>query len=208
MAYAELKDFIAQGIRMSHIYQPVMLKTLLARRGRCKTREIAAQILAHDERQLEYHDDIARNVPGRALSEHGVFAREGGEYLLQGFSELIREQRDELVRLCDAKRDEYVEKRGAMIWGHRKWFAGYLLGTLRYEVLKRAQFHYELFGGLATERALEVDPIVLRWHGGTDVEANLQVLCYISNSTKRDRADTDLRVARRSKASSVCSLCK
>jgi len=91
MAYAELKDFIAQGIRMSHIYQPVMLKTLLARRGRCKTRE------------LEYHDDISRNIPGRALSERGAFAGEGGEYLLQGFSELSREQRGELVGLCDAK---------------------------------------------------------------------------------------------------------
>jgi len=103
MAYAELKDFIAQGIRMSHIYQPVMLKTLLARRGRCKTREITAQILAYDEHQLEYHDDISRNIPGRALSERGAFAGEGGEYLLQGFSELSREQRGELVGLCDAK---------------------------------------------------------------------------------------------------------
>jgi len=106
------------------------------------------------------------------------------------------------------KLHEYVENRGVRIWSHRKSSASYLIGTLRYELLKRVQFHYELYGVLAAERALEVDHVVPHKHGGTYVEENLQVLCYSSNSTKRDRVDTDFRVDRRSKASSICSLCK
>ena len=51
----------------------------------------------------------------------------------------------------------------------RVWFAreGYIPGTLRYEILKRAKFRCELCGISADEKALEVDHIVPRNRGGT-----------------------------------------
>lgn len=66
-------------------------------------------------------------------------------------------------------------------------------GTLKYEVLKRAQFRCELCGVSAEEKALEVDHIHPRNLGGTDDENNLQALCYSCNATKRDRDATDFR---------------
>ena len=69
-------------------------------------------------------------------------------------------------------------------------------GTLRYEVLKRAKFRCELCGISAEERALEVDHIIPRNHGGTDEIANLQALCYSCNAMKRDRDATDFRAVR------------
>jgi len=55
---------------------------------------------------------------------------------------------------------DYIERRGERIWQHRTLSAGYITGTLPYEVFKRAQFHCELCGISAIERALEADHIV------------------------------------------------
>lgn len=109
-------------------------------------------------------------------------------------------QVEELVNLCLQKLDAFLEKRGEMAFYHRTMAAGYISGTLRYEVLKRAQFHCELCGIPADIRALEVDHIQPRNKGGTDDPVNLQALCYSCNSMKRDRDATDFRAIRDSYA--------
>jgi ATP adenylyltransferase len=89
-------------------------------------------------------------------------------------------------------------ERGKRIWQHRTASSGYISGTLRYEVLKRARFRCELCGVSADVRALEVDHIVPRNKGGTDDLDDLQALCYRCNSMKRDRDATDFREVRES----------
>jgi ATP adenylyltransferase len=98
---------------------------------------------------------------------------------------------------CDAKLSEYLARRGDAIWEHRRRSAGYVSGTLRYEVLKNAKFRCELCGIPADERALEVDHITPRNKGGTDEIANLQALCFSCNAMKRDRDERDFRYVRR-----------
>ena len=68
--------------------------------------------------------------------------------------------------------------------------------SLRYEVLKRAGFRCELCGISADERAIEVDHILPRKHGGEDDVTNLQALCYKCNANKGARDDEDFRVIR------------
>ena len=51
--FAELRDFILNTMRMSHVYQPVMLRTLIEHDGVATLRQIAAAFLARDESQLE-----------------------------------------------------------------------------------------------------------------------------------------------------------
>jgi hypothetical protein len=46
-----LKDFFARKMRMSHVYQPPMLKTLIERGGFATLGEIALSFLVHDESQ-------------------------------------------------------------------------------------------------------------------------------------------------------------
>ncbi len=48
MTYERLRDFVENRMRMSHVYQPVMLLALLRGGGEAKTGEIARAILAHD----------------------------------------------------------------------------------------------------------------------------------------------------------------
>jgi hypothetical protein len=54
-AFTVLRDFIRSRMRMSHIYQPVMLRTLLVHFGKATIRQIAAEFLARDESQPEYY---------------------------------------------------------------------------------------------------------------------------------------------------------
>jgi hypothetical protein len=64
---------------------------------------------------------------------------------------------------------------------------------LRYETLKRAGFRCELCGVSAEERALDVNHIIPRKHGGTDNPENLQSLCWLCNTNKGAGNTTDFR---------------
>jgi ATP adenylyltransferase len=198
MNYSDFESFIRNKMRMSHVYQPVMLMTLLEKNGKASTTEIAKSILAHDESQIEYYEKIVGNMVGRVLRNHGLVKKEGSDYFLCLDENLANQETARLVELCRAKLSEYQSQRGEQIWQHRKISSGYISGTLKFEVLKNAQFHCELCGISADVRALEVDHILPRNLGGTDDPSNLQALCYSCNSMKRDRDETDFRKVRES----------
>jgi len=182
-------------MRMSHIYQPVMIRELLNSGGKASIRNIAAAFLSRDESQLEYYEQITKDMPGKVLAKHGIVERAGDEYRLTvDPSSLSSEERDKLMRLCDEAISVYLQKRGTAVYDHRRAALGYLSGSLRYEVLKRAGFRCELCGISADERAIEVDHIIPRKHGGEDDPTNLQALCFKCNANKGDRDDADFRV--------------
>ena len=195
-SFKHLRDFIQNRMRMSHIYQPVMIRELLTRGGKATIRNIAAAFLARDASQLEYYEQIIKDMPGKVLSKHDIVEREGDNYRLTLDPSLLSsDQRNELIRLCDEKIAAYLQKRGAAVYDHRRAAIGYLSGSLRYEVLKRAGFRCELCGISADERAIEVDHILPRKHG-VDELTNLQALCFKCNSNKGARDDKDFRVVR------------
>jgi len=198
MTYEQLANFIENKMRMSHIYQPVMLMTLLKNYGKCHEIEIAKAILEHDQSQVEYYQKITNNMVGRVLRNHQIVEKTGKDYSLVDYEILTPNQLDKLILLCRQKLHEYIEKRGREIWEHRRGAEGYISGTIRYEILKRAKYHCELCGIAADEKALDIDHIIPRNKGGTDDESNLQALCYSCNAMKRDRDDTDFHAVRES----------
>ena len=196
-SFKTLQDFLKVQMRMSHIYQPLMIRTLLTHGGRASIRQIASTFLSKDTSQLEYYEQITKNMPGKVLAKRGIVRREGNTFqLLPDFSELLPDEVDDLVRLCESKLDEYIEKRGAAMFAHRALALGYVSGSIRYEVLKRAGSRCELCGIPHEERALEVDHIVPRKHGGPDDLANYQALCWKCNANKGARDATDFRAFR------------
>jgi diadenosine tetraphosphate (Ap4A) HIT family hydrolase/5-methylcytosine-specific restriction endonuclease McrA len=209
MNYQDYEDFIQNRMRMSHVYQPVMLMTLLEHGGKASTREIAKAILEHDESQIEYYEKIVGSMVGKVLRTHGLVKKEGEGYVLWLDGKLSKKETDHLIELCRSRLREYEANRGQKIWLHRKLSSGYISGTLKYEVLRRAQFHCELCGISADIRALEVDYIIPRNAGGKDDLSNLQALCYGCNSIKRDKDDTDFRKVRESYSLRVegCPFC-
>jgi ATP adenylyltransferase len=160
--YERLVRFIEHDMRMSHIYQPVMIRTLLKHAGQASVRDIAIALLAEDRSQIEYYEHITQNMVGRVLTaSRGITEKNGRTYTLRGFTDLSEAEVADLIRRCDAKVIQYLERRSDP-WSHRRRAAGYVPGTLRYEVLKRAKFRCELCGISAEEKALEVDHIVPR----------------------------------------------
>ena len=178
---------------MSHVYQPVMIRELLSKKGEASADAIARALLAEDRSQVEYYKDIVGQMVGRVLTKNrGLTTRAGDVYSLVGFPELTPEQVRELKEICASKIAEYLQRRKDP-WSHRRKSIGYVPGTLRYEVLKRAHYRCELCGVSAEHKALEVDHILPRNKGGSDDLSNLQALCFSCNATKRDRDDTSFR---------------
>ena len=192
--HRRLHTFISEEMRMSHVYQPVMLAELLKSNGKATVRQIARAILERDPTQVEYYENITKNMVGRVLTKHrAITSKIGDTYTLNGFEQLTPEERRELLDLCRQKIQEYEDRRGDAIWKHRKRLGRLVSGTDRYHVLKDAKFRCVLCGVSAEEKALEVDHIIPQNLGGGSERHNLQALCYTCNSSKRDKDSTDLR---------------
>ncbi len=192
MEFYELKDFITRRMRMQHIYQPVMIKTLLKYDGKASTRAIAKAFSQQDESQIEYYEQITKNMPGKVLAKHGVVKYDSGNYFLN-IRNLTKAQQLELINLCNSAIKKYKKDRGMRIWQHRIRDSKAIPGSMRYEVLKVAKFRCQLCGISASEKALDVDHIIPRNKGGQTVMENLQALCYTCNSQKADLDRTDFR---------------
>lgn len=209
-SFRRLLKFLTSEMRMSHIYQPAMLVELLQKGGSASVTEIAQSLLSRDRSQVEYYEHITKNMVGEVLTKsREITAKDGNKYSLLGFSDLEPAEIAELISLCEQKVTEFLEKREDP-WGHRKKSSGYISGTIRYRILSRAKFRCELCGVSADQKALEVDHILPRNHGGGDQESNLQALCYSCNAMKRDRDDTDFRGIRQSYEDRVegCLFCE
>lgn len=193
MTFDKLSEFINKKIDMLHIYQSVMIRTLLDHGGECNQDQIATALLKYDISQFEYYKKITNNMVGRVLRKHGVVVKDKKIYSLVGYTSFTQDEKDLLISQCDKKLKEYANKRDEKIWSHRKQSPGNISGSLKYEILKKAGFRCELCGISADIRALEVDHIVPRNKYGTDDINNLQALCYSCNSMKQDKDAADFR---------------
>ncbi|OJI94298.1 diadenosine tetraphosphate (Ap4A) HIT family hydrolase [Planktotalea frisia] len=192
-----LRDFIQNRMRMSHIYQPLMIKALLKNDGQATTEEIAKALLAYDQSQVEYYSLRTKTMVGKVLTNNGVVesVKDGRQITGYRLTETTHTEaeRAALQAMCDEAINAYISKRGEAIWGHRGPDSGYVSGSIRYNVLKRAKHRCELCGGHEDQVALHVDHTTPRSKGGPDHISNYQALCMTCNTNKRDTDDTDFR---------------
>ena len=194
MTFEELRQFIAEDMRMSQVYQPVMLVELLRRGGSASAKDIARAILDRDPTQIEYFTEIVKNMVGSVLTKRrGITEKNGEKYILKGADQLTPDQVDELVALCKKRIDQFEAARGGKVWAHRRRGHRPVPGSVRYKVLSAAKFRCELCGVSADEKNLEVDHIFPKSLGGRDDITNYQALCYTCNAAKRNTDDTDFR---------------
>jgi ATP adenylyltransferase len=194
MTFEQLRKFIAEDMRMSQVYQPVMLVELLRRGGSASAKDIARAILDRDPTQIEYFTEIVKNMVGSVLTKRrGITEKNGEEYILKGTDQLTPDQVDELVALCKQRIEQFEAARGGKVWAHRRRGHRPVPGSVRYKVLSAAKFRCELCGVSADEKNLEVDHIFPKSLGGRDDITNYQALCYTCNAAKRNTDDTDFR---------------
>lgn len=210
MDFSGLEEFIKSKMQMAHIYQPVMIRTLLESNGSATVDAIARAFLSRDQSQIDYYKYITNVMPGKVLRRHNLVSYKNGTYRLN-VQDLTEDQRRRLVKLCDEKLTEYELKHGKKIWMHRARDAKPISGTIRYDVISRAKGRCEACGISSDERALDVDHIIPRNNGGKTEIGNLQALCYKCNSEKRDRDDTAFREWKEEKFAvrqKSCPFCK
>jgi diadenosine tetraphosphate (Ap4A) HIT family hydrolase len=191
--YERLRDYIAERMRMSHIYQTLMLMELLGRRSPAPAQDIARRILGEDVSQIDYYTERVKRMVGRVLTGNGITRYGDGLYSLIGAEELSDSERDALLQLCRQRLDGFREQRGEEVFAHRSRHRTPISGSVKYRVLTRARGRCECCGAHEHQRALEVDHIVPKSHGGSDHLSNLQALCFRCNAAKRDTDSTDFR---------------
>src|SRR5258708_28355287 len=102
---------------MSHIYQPVLIRSLLDNDGYCTVRQLALALLMEDESQIEYYEKILKRMPLPVLKRRGgikvdknIVQMEGGKITLQEKA-AIRLEFDWVIQ-------KLIQKRGPRIWDY------------------------------------------------------------------------------------------
>lgn len=195
MKYEQLKYFLTKTMSMSHIYQPVVIRTLLEKNGISSIRDIAREFLSYDEAQVAYYIKIAKNYPKQTLLKHGVIdTSETGFFRLTLDNNSLSDiQRTELIEICNDKIRWYINKYKGIIGDYRYNPDDLSSKSIRYLVLKLAKGRCALCGASVKDTPIDIDHIIPRSKGGSNDITNLQALCDKCNRAKRNRDSTDFR---------------
>ena len=137
MEFADLIDFIDNRMKMSHIYQPLLLRILVDAGGTATIRQIAHGFLAQDESQLRYYENRIKQMPVPVLKKRGVITKEG-ELVTLNCEKLNFEQKAQVVMSCEKRLQQFIIERGLDLWGYRLLDTDPIPGSLRYRVLKES----------------------------------------------------------------------
>ncbi len=192
MTFEELKTFLTKQMRMSHIYQPLLIKNLLESGGLATVRQLAVSFAAQDESQVVFYEKRLKEMPIKVLSSHGIIEKQG-ELVTLKIGKLSLQQRAELEQICYEKIQKYIAAKGLAVWDYRLLDDNPIPDSLRYRVLAEGKGRCALCGATRDETVLDVDHIIPRNKGGKTVYENLQVLCAKCNRSKQDQDDTDFR---------------
>ncbi len=187
----ELLDFITRRMRMSHIYQPLLIRSLLDAGGQSTIRHLAVEFAKADEAQIRYYQDRILKMPLRVLRRHQVIRRDG-DLIALDVGDLTFEDQAQLRAACEQRIGEFLTSRGLSTWDHSLLDFDPVPETVRYEVLARDRV-CQLCGAGRDDQRLEVDHIVPRSRSGSNEPENLQVLCARCNRAKGNRDDRDFR---------------
>ena len=205
MTFEELLDFVATRMSMSHVYQPLVIKSLVDAGGAATVRQLAVALVSQDEASLIEAEGVLKKMPLRILKTHDVLYRDEDVVRLN-VDKLNFVQRTKLREACDRRLHEFLVARGLSVWDYRMLDAP-VSRSLRFAVLEASDRRCALCGATAKERPLDVDHIVPRSKGGRTEITNLQVLCSRCNRAKRDTSTQDYRETAFSESEADCLFC-
>lgn len=206
MNFEELKIFLKEKMKLSHLYQPLLIKELIDNGGKATIRQLAISFLKNDESQIQYFEKRIREMPLKVLSKHGIIERKNDLVELLSDS-LTFVQKIEIQKICDEKIFEFVSEKGMGVWDYRYLDDEYIPDSLRYRLLKEAKGICALCGSTKEMRPLDIDHILPRSKGGKTVYENLQVLCSKCNRSKNNKDDEDFRALNNKMKIENCTYC-
>jgi hypothetical protein len=151
--------------------------------------------------QIDYYTERVKRMVGKVLTGNGITRYERGTYDLVGGEELSDAEREELLQLCRQRLDAFRMQRGeevGCLLTQKLAASGTGAATTPRSAArsksgcspgpKAAENDVAQAVAWQTlhQRALEVDHIVPRNHGGLNELSNLKSLCFRFNAGKRD----------------------
>jgi hypothetical protein len=190
MTFDELLKFIEEDLRMSHVYQPLLISFLVQSGGAATVRQLAQEFALADEASVLHYEKRIKEMPIPVLAKRGVVSKKLNLVELQ-VNDLTYAQSSRIRAACEKRIADFLESRGVDVW------SGLLEmdpvpSTVRFDVLKRDR-KCVLCGAapeIDSEVRLHVDHIVPRSKGGSNEMSNLQVLCSECNLGKSNRDNT------------------
>ncbi len=193
-------------MKMSHIYQPLLIRSLVDAGGSATLRQLATYFLSQDESQLLYYEKRIKEMPLKILAKHGIIDKDR-ELIHLNVQKLTLQQKAQIRCICEQKLQEFVQKKGLGIWDYRLLETDPVPDSLRFQVLKESDGRCALCGITKNDSPLDVDHIIPRSRGGSNNKENLQVLCSKCNRTKKDKDETDFRNPIPSDTEEGCIFC-
>ena len=186
-----LVDFIENKMRMSHIYQPLLIRLLVESGGSSTIRDLALRFVTFDEAELKAMEGILKKMPVPVLKRRGFVDKQGD---LVSLLVKVKDLKDKatILRACENRLSDYLEKKGENVWSY-KWISNPVRNSIRYKVLADGGNRCALCGISANERPLDVDHIIPSSMGGSSSYENLQVLCSKCNRAKGNTDNKDFR---------------
>jgi ATP adenylyltransferase len=206
MTFEDLIDFIENRMKLSHIYQPLLIKNLVESGGTATIRQLANSFLSYDESQIQYYEKRIKEMPLKVLRKHEIVSKDG-DLVFLNVKKMTFEQKAQIKMLCEKKLQEFVVKRGLGIWDYRLLDTDPIPDSLRYRVLKESGGRCALCGATKKERPLDVDHIKPKSKGGKNTYENLQVLCSKCNRSKNNKDQTDFRNDPEPESDIECPFC-
>jgi hypothetical protein len=76
MTYDQIVEFITSKMKMSHIYQPLLIRSLIDLGGSATLRQLAQNFLLQNESQLLYYENRVKDLPLEVLYKRGIVRNE------------------------------------------------------------------------------------------------------------------------------------
>ena len=77
MTFDEILDFVNNKMRMSHVYQPLVLEFLAQSGGKATLRQLATMMAAADEAAVSFYSNKINTMPIPVLRERGAVRGDG-----------------------------------------------------------------------------------------------------------------------------------
>ena len=190
MTFEDLLKLVEGELRMSHVYQPLLISFLVDSGGAATVRQLAQEFALADEASVLHYEKRIKEMPVPVLAQRGVISKRAELIELQ-VDKLTYVQSSQIRAACEKRIADFLEKRGIEIW------SGLLEldpvpSTVRYDVLKRDRKCVLCGAAPEVDSAvrLHVDHIIPRSKGGSNDISNLQLLCAECNLGKSNRDDT------------------
>lgn len=111
----ELLSFLDNKMQMSHVYQPLLIRSLLDRGGSATSRELGADFALGVPEDIDHYEDRIMKMPVPVLTNHGVVASQGRRISLN-LDPCTPEEAAEIRQLCDVKISDFLRSKGVLSW--------------------------------------------------------------------------------------------